>query len=151
MNKYFLEEDFQILIQKINELEDELINIGKDIKVACEESSETWHDNFDYEEGKRKQNLVVGKLNTLLVLKREAVVVEKDEESLIGNRVKIVDVESCEEKEYQIGSYIVFDENKDLKQISYNSPIVKNIKEAIKNNVDTILIGGKKKKIVFLV
>ena len=126
MKIYFLEKDFIALEEKIKAKELELIQIGKDIYKATEESSETWHDNFDYEESKRKQGLVANGLNKLIELKKQAVVLEQvknsDIKSNIGKYILLKNINSEEEKKYFISSFIIMD-SKYENEISYNSPL----------------------------
>ena len=105
---YFLEEDFKDLCLKIDELKKKLEEIGQEMGDSCRQSSETYHDNFPFEEGCRQQGMVSDRLTNLISIRNRVKIVVPDimENSVsIGKIIVIKDMETNKEETYRIGSY----------------------------------------------
>lgn len=142
----FLEKDFEDLCVKINELNKKLAEIGQEIGESCRQSSETYHDNFPFEEGRRQQNMVSERMNELVAIKNQSRIVSPDLSSnvvSIGKVVVIKDKNAEETETYKLGSYMIF--NRLHGYISYASPLAKIIAGAKSGEVREGEIGGKKR------
>jgi len=138
---YFLENDLKKLELKIETLHNEIARLGKEIGRSCDESGETFHDNFDYEECSRQQTLWSGEIKKLTEIKRKSkiVVPSKEEKKVfIGKKVKIL--KNGEKFSFYIGSYMSFTKN----YISYKSPIASLIFGAKEGETKEGIINGKK-------
>lgn len=62
---YFLKEDLEALDVKIGELRSKLEEALKEGEESTRQSSETWHDNFPFEEAQRQFSLLAGQLERL--------------------------------------------------------------------------------------
>jgi transcription elongation GreA/GreB family factor len=139
----FIKSDYLLLIEKINSVMREIKRIGGEIGESCSES-ETFHDNFGYEEGERQQKMWIPHLKDIEKIKENAVIVSANQntESIgIGNEIKIK-METGEMITKKIGSYITFSEN----EISYASPLAKllmgkKIREKVKGEINGDLVS----------
>lgn len=127
MNKelYFLKDDLEALDAKIGELRSKLEETLKEGGESTRQSSETWHDNFPFEEAQRQFSLLAGQLQKLVDIRKKAKLVDVSESSdkvIIGSMVTIRDEASGENKTFKIGSFMVFS-NDGGRTISYNSPL----------------------------
>ena len=142
----FLEEDFKDLCLKIDELTKKLAEIGQEMGESCRQSSETYHDNFPFEEGRRQQNMVSDRLNEFIRIKNQTKIVKPDIMQnfvSIGKVVIIQDQETMSEETYKIGSYMIFKRLHGY--VSYSAPLIKIIEGAKKGDVREGEIGSKKK------
>jgi len=139
---YFLKEDLQELNNKIAETREKIIFHEKEKHLSTTQSSETWHDNYGFEESARQIARLYGELDNLLQIKNEAKIAEPVEAKKlnIGKTIKTKNLATEEEKEFLIGSYIVF-KNKDM--ISYESPIGKILQSAKKGKIKKGAVGNK--------
>lgn len=119
----FLKEDFLLLEEKIKEVHEEVVRLGKEIGASCDES-ETFHDNFEFEQFTLQKSMWTEHWRRLRKIKNNSMIVSKNQEIDhvgIGNIVdlKINDVLS----QKKVGSFLTF-KNDDL---SYGSLIAKAI------------------------
>ncbi|MDD3711530.1 MAG: GreA/GreB family elongation factor [Patescibacteria group bacterium] len=119
----FTEKDMLLLNKKMDEVHREIERLGDEIGKSCD-GTETFHDNFDYEECGRQQKMWINHLKNLQKIKENSKVVEIEKSNKttvgIGSIVKI-EKEDGTVITKRIGSYICF-----LKDdISYNSPLGK--------------------------
>lgn len=125
MQYYFFKKDYNELENKIYKKQEELKKVGREIGESCEESSETWHDNFGFEEGARQQKIIMKELEELCRLRNNAIIFQvsnQNEKADIGKYIEIKDTATQEVKNFFISSYIVL--NRTYKnEISYNSPL----------------------------
>ncbi|MCK6463087.1 MAG: GreA/GreB family elongation factor [Candidatus Pacebacteria bacterium] len=143
---YFLEEDFKELCFKINELNEKLTEIGQEMGESCRQSSETYHDNFPFEEGRRQQDMISTRISELINIKSRAKIIQPDITSncvSIGKIVVIKDEGTNEEETYKIGSYMIFKRLHGY--VSYNAPLVKLILGAKAGDVREGKIESKNK------
>jgi transcription elongation factor GreA len=146
MRFYFLREDFEKLNEQIHEVSKRIREIGQEMGNSCREGAETFHDNFAFEEGERQQQMWSKRLNELLEINKNAVIIDsfdKGRKVGIGSRVTTVDAETGEEKTVFIGSYQVFSNNG---RISYNSPLGRILLGAEEGDVVAGEIAGREKK-----
>jgi len=147
-NKYFFftEGGYNQLIKKISEIENRIAFLGIEIGESCEES-ETFHDNFAYEEGTRQQHMWIKHLKQYEKIKNNIKVVsEKDKPShivSIGKRVMIEDLSSKKKRTFKIGGYICFSSH----EMSYTSPIAAMIIGAKEGEIKNGIIEGILKEI----
>lgn len=143
---YFLEEDFKDLCLKIEELKKKLEEIGQEMGESCRQSSETWHDNFGFEEAKRQHDMFSGRLSELTDIRNKAKIVSSvllNNTVTIGKIVVMRDENTGEIETYKIGSYMIF---KMLHgYMSYSAPLAKIIIGAKTGDTREGEIGGKKR------
>ena len=119
----FLRKDYDALIAKIEALAGELREAGEEKGLWANQSAETWHDNFGYEQ-EQQQWAISERAEDLVQIKNKAEIVERriPGEVDIGSRVTIEDVESRERKFFSGRSYQVLDQQED-EGISYAAPL----------------------------
>lgn len=118
----FIESDYDLLSQKIDEILKEIQRLGEEIGDSCSES-ETFHDNFDYEECGRQQKMWMNHSNQFRRIKENAEIVKKEvvrDYISIGDIVETTDENGKTDKK-RIGSYLTFSKD----DISYESPLAK--------------------------
>jgi transcription elongation factor GreA len=121
---YFLKEDLHRVELKINETIENLKEVGNELRLATTQSSETWHDNFGFENAQQQARLLGQRISDLEQICKDAVIVEKPqthEVVAIGHTVAVKDLETETIQTYRIGSHIAFTKD----SISYASPIGK--------------------------
>lgn len=119
---FFLKTDLAIVEATIQETIEKLRETGAELRNAVTQSSETWHDNFPFENAQQQARLLEQRLKDLEQIRRNATIVEMPKTNMtvaIGHTVTIKNTETNEVKKYKIGSHITF--TKDA--ISYASPI----------------------------
>ena len=134
MRYYFLKEDFEELENSIAEIRERILLYQKEKGLSTTQSSETWHDNYGFEESERQIKRLYGQLQEIMEIKINSEIIEpaNNNKAGIGKTVKIKNLETGEEKEIFIGSYMAL---KNKNSVSYESPLGK------------ILLGAKKGKI----
>jgi len=124
---YFLKQDLEALDARIQELRDKLEETLKERGESTRQSSETWHDNFPFEEAQRQFSLLAGQLQKLVDLRKKAkeADIPSDKNKVgIGSIVAIQNSATGEIKTFKIGSFAVFVETGE-KTISYDSPLAR--------------------------
>jgi hypothetical protein len=100
----FTQDGYKKLLEKIDDIKSRISVIGKEIGESCDES-ETFHDNFDYEEGTRQQFMWTKELRKFLVMKSKARIVSSDEspDSIVsvGKEITVEDVLTKEMKTFK--------------------------------------------------
>ena len=122
---YFLKQDLEAFDARIKELRDKLEETLKEGGESTRQSSETWHDNFPFEEAQRQFSLLAGQLQKLVDIRKRAklaVAPVPEDKVAIGSTVTIRDEASCELKMFKIGSFLVLADDSG-ETISYNSPL----------------------------
>ncbi len=138
MPNYFTRGDYEKLQKKIRETEDKLDEVSKQIGEACQQSSETYHDNFPFEEAVRQQGLWSRKLRDLIDLQRDVEIVHPTAdpaEVAIGSSVTVEDMTTGRQETYTIGSHGVAGYSDEPNVISYDSPLGDCLMGAQKGNV----------------
>ena len=141
MANYFTEKGLEIRNRKIKAHEEKVRAIGRETGeeagISCD-----WHDNFGYEDAKRRLEL---ESTTLKKLKEEAsgvrllTVQEQSDKVAIGVTVRLH--VGSESKEYTIGAFGESDPSNGL--ITYNSPLGKALLGMKQGDLKTAAIGGK--------
>lgn len=121
----FLQKDFDALIERIEQQRTHLNDVSKAIGTSCTQSSETWHDNFGFEEHTRQHTVALQSLSELERLRNNGEVFtprSSNETVAIGKYVFVKNEHSNDTTTYFIGSFRIFEERFG-KEISYTSPI----------------------------
>lgn len=125
---YFLRKDFEALEKRIFWLQEQIRSCHSEMGGSCEQSSETWHDNFGYEEGSRGTFMWSTELRRLLQIRNHATMVEsgaQTEKVVLGSIITLEDEETGEEKTVRIGSFLTFKKGENgIPTISYAAPLV---------------------------
>lgn len=141
----FLRKDYLALEKNIDALKNNLKTVGFEVGEMSHQSSETWHDNYGFEEADRERKRLAGTLEELKKVYAQAEVVEPSshtERVSLGSRVTIQNVDTLEEKVVVVGSYMVL-EKTDPNEFSYAAPFVAPLMGASVGEVREIEIGGK--------
>lgn len=145
---YFFIEDFNKLCIQIEEIIKKIKDFGKEIGQSCNESSETYHDNFAYENSERQMQLLSTRLREIIEIKNKAKIIKRGTNTgkvTLGRIVTFIDDDTEETKTLMIGSYMVLDENCE-KVISYNSPLAKILMGGSEGELREGVIAGKDKR-----
>ena len=124
---FFLKQDLEALDARIQELRDKLEETLKEGGESTRQSSETWHDNFPFEEAQRQFSLLAGQLQKLVDIRKKAKEADlpSDKNKVgIGSIVTIQNSATGEIKSFKIGSFAVFADTGE-KIISYDSPMAR--------------------------
>ncbi len=146
----FLQPDYDALRDEIARIDAELRGVFADTAVGTEQTSETWHDNFLFEEGQRQLKMLGARRAELAGILAHADVVEPAPPGAcahLGSRVVIRD-ETGTERAYRIGSYLILERAPDT--VSYVSPLGALLFGAAPGEERTAEIGGRKKTITVL-
>jgi transcription elongation GreA/GreB family factor len=126
MGYRFLRKDYDALVAKIEELGHDMWESGQEKGLWANQSAETWHDNFGYEQEQQHQWALSERAESLVELKNDAEIVERRVvgEVDIGCQVTIEDVATGERRTFVIGSYQVLDQQHE-NEISYAAPLAR--------------------------
>ena len=140
----FLRKDYDALIAKIEELAGELREAGQEKGRWANQSAETWHDNFGYEQEEQHQWAVSERLEDFVAIRNDAEIVDQGVagEVDIGAEVTIRDTRSGERKTIVIGSYQVLDQQHD-DEISYAAPLASPLMGATVDEERELAIGDQ--------
>lgn len=140
----FLRKDYDALIAKIEELAGELREAGQEKGRWANQSGETWHDNFGYEQEEQHQWAVSERLEDFVTMRNDAEIVDQRvaDEVDIGAEVTIRDTRSGERKTFVIGSYQVLDQQHD-NEISYAAPLARPLMGATVGEEREVTIGDQ--------
>lgn len=145
---YFLAKDFAELVKKIGEFESKLAECLKEMGEGVKDDPNAWHDNFGFEEGQRQASIWSTRLRDLIAIKNRASVIEpsrQTDEVAVGSVVSLLHEDGESEDTFQIGSYLVFDDEEDT--ISYNSPLAQAIIGAKIGETRTFKVSGKERRV----
>lgn len=120
----FLGEDLVALKGEIMRLQNESRDMGREAGLFANQSSETWHDNYGYEEAQRQQKQFGARIDSLMHIYTNAHEVPwpgLTERVALGHTVTIKNIETGEEKTLRIGSHITI--GADASVIPYSSPM----------------------------
>ena len=140
----FLRKDYEALIAKIEALAGEMREAGEEKGRWANQSAETWHDNFGYEQEEQHQWAVSERLEEFVAMKNDAEIVDQrvPGEVDIGAEVTIRDARSGEQKTFVIGSYQVLDQQHD-NEISYAAPLARPLMGAAVGEEREVAIGDQ--------
>ncbi|MEA3248787.1 MAG: GreA/GreB family elongation factor [Patescibacteria group bacterium] len=141
MTCYFLQADYDALLERIEDLREKIKDRYKTVVESAEQSSETWHDNYEHEEGQRQIAMLGQRLESLVAVVNAAEMVtpEVGDQVDIGARVTTEDVESGELRTYAICGFMCLTGAEDA--ISYTSPIAKSLMGAKVGEIREITTG----------
>jgi transcription elongation GreA/GreB family factor len=144
MSYRFLRKDYDALVAKVEELGHGMWELGQEKGLWANQSAETWHDNFGYEQAEQQQWALSERAEDLVQMKNEAEIVERriPGEVDIGSRVTIEEIESGERKSFVVGSYQVLDQQHE-DEISYAAPLAKPFMGAKTGEERTVAIGDR--------
>ena len=154
---YFTQKDYDALLKKIEKINKRLLEVGQDMGEWARQSSETWHDNYGFEEGMRQQMMLSKQLSDYKNLQRRAKIIEKNKLATlpIGKVYEVLDIGSTFITKYKIGSYMNFSNDADKDDeadeeaftISYETPIAKLLMNKKVGDIIAGEIGNRKKKL----
>src|SRR4029434_5691600 len=100
----FLRKDYDALVAKIEDLGHGMWELGQEKGLWANQSAETWHDNFGYEQAEQQQWALSEGAEDLVEMRNEAEIVERriPGEVDIGSRVTIEEIESGERKSFVV-------------------------------------------------
>ena len=111
-----------VLEARIQETIEKLRKVGTELRTAVTQSSETWHDNFGFENAQQQARLLGQRLQDLEHIRKNATIIPLPKNVItvaIGHTVTVRDLETNSIQTFQIGSHITFTKN----TISYASPL----------------------------
>ena len=149
MPNYFTRGDYEKLQKKICETEDKLDEVSKQIGEACQQSSETYHDNFPFEEAVRQQGFWSQRLRELINLQRDVEIVHPDPnptEVIVGSSVTVEDMTTGKLETHTIGSHGVASYSDEPNMASYDSPLGDCLMGAVRGNFRTLTLPTKIRK-----
>lgn len=141
----FLRKDYDALLAKIDELVEAMRKAGEEKGEWANQSAETYHDNFGYEEEQRQQWTLSDRIDDFVRMKDDAELVEAHavDEVDVGSRVTIEDCSRGERRTLLIGSYQVLDPEDD-DEVSYAAPLAAPFLGATVGEQREVEIGGQK-------
>lgn len=148
VQKFFLPEDLQALQDHIDKLEQDIESLKKEARETATQTSETWHDNFGFEDATKKMRGIKTRLDDLKLLLSSASVYEPDGDTSkvqIGRHVVIWDELKNVDDEFTIGGFIVLGEREDV--VSYMAPLVQLIMGAKVGDIRDGEVNGTSRKI----
>jgi len=140
----FLRKDYDALLAKIEELADALKQAGQEKGLWANQSAETWHDNFGYEQEQQHEWALAQRLQEFVDMKNEAEIVDQrvPDQVDIGATVTIRDADRGEEKTLVVGSYQVLDQRHD-NEVSYAAPLARPLLGATVGEEREVTIGDR--------
>jgi transcription elongation GreA/GreB family factor len=141
----FLRKDYDALVAKIEELGHGMWEAGQEKGLWAEQSAETWHDNFGYEQEQQHQWALSERAEGFLEMKNDAEIVDRRVvgEVDIGSQVTIEDVKTRERRTFVVGSYQVLNQQHD-NEISYAAPLAKPFMGATVGEEREVTIGERR-------
>lgn len=139
---YFLKDDLAALDKQIADLLVTIKETGQEMGASTQETSETWHDNFGFEDSSRRFAMLSERYRQLTQIRKGAVLVTDKpggEKVSVGCRVYLEE-EDGSLRTIKIGSYFTF---ADKSAVSYNSPIAQIVMGAGVGEIVEGNIAGK--------
>ena len=148
VDKKLLQADYDALLQQIAKLEDDLSDLKLESRIAATQTSETWHDNFGFEDATKQMRGIKTRIDDFRLLISSAIIVEPDDDKTtvnIGRTVTIWDETNNYDDTFQIGGYMVMGERDDV--IAYTAPIAQIIMGAKVGDVVSGQVNGANRTI----
>lgn len=148
MHYYFLEKDAKILNDKIADIQQKMLASAQDAFLQANQSAETWHDNFGFEDAVRQQRFLSKRISEIYEIQDKLKIVtpsEKIGRVDIGLEVTLENTDTKEIVKVVVGSYMVMDKIYQ-NETSYCAPIISPFFHARKGAVRRVEIGGQSKK-----
>jgi transcription elongation GreA/GreB family factor len=121
---WFMSADLEDLDATIDDVKQQIRAAKLEAQEGTEQSSESWHDNYVFEESQRQLRMLMNHLAGLSRTRERAILHDPE------TRPGIVGFGSCvrvridgHEDELHIGSAMVFDRMREQGHISYQSPL----------------------------
>ena len=150
MKYYFLPEDLMALRKKIQELTDRVSEALGNIGISCQGGSDTFHDNFEHEQGQRISAMWSVRAKELNDILRQAEVISvgslSSNEVTIGKSITVLDENSGVIRNFKIGSYMNFQDDDQEDIVSYATPLAKMVMFAKVGEIREGQIGTEKKR-----
>jgi len=141
MRNLFTQKGLNLRLRQIKAQEQKVKAIGQEAGDAAGANCD-WHDNFAYEDAKRRLEMESAHLQRLrdeISVAQLITVEEQSERISIGVTVEVsIDNKM---KEFTIGAY--GESDPDIGLISYNTPLAKNLLKMELGDSERINIGGK--------
>jgi transcription elongation GreA/GreB family factor len=150
---FFLAKDLAALDQEIIKIQEQIRETKLAAQEGTEQSSESWHDNYVFEEAQRQLKMLLNHLGGLSKARERATLVEPPVEPLaveIGTTVTFRIEEEERTDTFSIGSYIVFDELRDVDFISYETPVASTLLGAKVGDVRVGQIAGSARSFLII-
>lgn len=148
MKILLLPDEIKLLTKKASSLWDEYKEAWKRAGEACTQSSETWHDNFEFDDANRSMQLASKKLWEVQKILNNAQVISQIVNNKIVNiwkKIKI-SIDGWEEKEYTIWGYHTTIEWR----VWYSAPLIQPLLGKTEGDVIEILLHWKKQEVEIL-
>jgi len=125
---FFTRSGYELLEVAIRGVEEELTAVGRDIGESVASGGDTFHDNFDFDEGTRMQRLLHTELAALRAIRAHSVILEGDDKRSIdlhlGKHVVMEYLDSDGEIDFVVGDYLSFQaEEGKANIVSYKAPL----------------------------
>ena len=149
--RYFLQSDLDDLDDLIDDVRAQIRRVKLEAQEGTEQSSESWHDNYVFEEAQRQLKMLLNHLGGLSNARENAELVTAAPDSevvAIGSRVKLR--MNGHTDEIYIGSYMVGVRLRDKEYVSYEAPLAAGLLGARVSEKRTVEIGGKNVEIEVL-
>jgi transcription elongation GreA/GreB family factor len=145
MSNYFTQEGLELRRQQIKAQQEKVRAIGKE---AGEEAGMNcdWHDNFGYEDAKRRLEMESGILQKMLEESSGAQIVDIEEQNnIVAIGVTVELLINGDRKVFTIGAFGESDPANGL--ISYNTPLARPLLKMEVGDSKTFNIAGKQAKV----
>ena len=145
MANYFTKEGLELLRKQINAQQEKVKAIGREAGneagISCD-----WHDNFGYEDAKRRLEMESGVLQKMLAEISGPQMVEiKEQSDVVAIGVTVEILMNGERRIFTIGAYGESDPANGL--ISYNTPLARPLLKMEVGDSKTFNIAGKQTKV----
>ena len=145
----FLPQDLEALRERINKIAADIKELQDTMAESTRQTSETWHDNFMFEEGNRQMDVFHKELEQLSHVVTYASLVDvADTEVRIGKTILYRDAETDTEHELTLGSYLLLAPR--AKTASYHSPLGRLFMTAQKGETLSGMIGETPRTFIVL-
>lgn len=152
MEEYlFLSRDLDVLKRRLAYYDEEWRATVGGAHDATTQSSETWHDNPQFDDVQQRARMLETERRKLSAILKSAVLVEPsapDGRVDVGSTVRLRDLGSGAEEALTIGSYMVLDADDD--RISYASPLARLLLGHTKGDTASGIIGPRKVELEIL-
>jgi transcription elongation GreA/GreB family factor len=119
---FFLQHDYDRLLQEIADLKQRAKEVGQEVALWTHQTSETWHDNYGYEEGQRQYHIISGRLRELFDIVGQAEIVTPKAEPKragVGNTITVQNTKTKKRRAITLGSWLTWNKA----HTSYHSPL----------------------------
>ena len=161
MKRYlFIKEDLDVLQKQLENLRKKFKEAASDAGKSCQETSETFHDNFPYEQAMRDMEMYGRMVAEIGVIVSSAEIVlppsKEDPSVSIGTIVKVLDLSSDHYEWIKIGGYMVLSKNEgksglsleERKTDSYTSPLGQCLMGGKVHDLKKFKVGDKEKQMI---